>query len=67
MNSIKRMKYTDTDYNGNTWPRIWVDTYNDLTDQLERTESLSSKEKVMNERHAFYVICVAVANKVGVA
>lgn len=64
MSSIKRMRYTDTDYNGNTWPRVWVDTYNNLTDQLERTQSLSSRERIMNERHAFFVTCVAAANQI---
>lgn len=61
MSSIKRMAYTDTDYNGNTWPPVWVDTYNRLTEQLERTQSLSSRERIMNERHAFFVTCVAAA------
>lgn len=61
MSSIKRMQYTDTDYNGNTWPAIWVDTYNRLTEQLERTYSVSSRERIMNERHAFFVTCVAAA------
>ena len=64
MDTIKRMNYDDTDYNGNTWPRVWVDTYNNLTEQLERTDSISSRERIMNERHAFFVICVATARLV---
>ena len=64
MDNIKRMNYDDTDYNGNTWPRVWVDTYNSLTDKLERTDSVSSRERIMNERHAFFVICVATARLV---
>jgi hypothetical protein len=64
MDNIKRMNYDDTDYNGNTWPRVWVDTYNGLTDQLERAVSLGERERVMNERHAFFVICVATARLV---
>lgn len=62
MENIKRMNYDDTDYNGNTWPRVWVDTYNSLTDQLERAKSVSDRERIMNERHAFFVICVATAD-----
>jgi len=64
MDTIKRMNYDDTDYNGNTWPRVWVDTYNNLTEQLERTDSISSRERIMNERHAYFVICVATARLV---
>jgi len=47
-----------TDYNGNQWPQQWVNTYNNLTSLIESTYGNQLREKYLNERHAFYVLCV---------
>ena len=46
-----------TDFNGNTWPKEWADTYNNLTRLIEGTYGVELKEQYLNERHRFYVMC----------
>jgi len=49
-----------TDYNGNQWPGIWVNTYNDMTRLIESTYCDELRETYLNQRHAFYVLCAKI-------
>ena len=49
-----------TDYNGKQWPSIWVNTYNNMTRLIESTYSGELRETYLNQRHAFYVLCVKI-------
>ena len=55
------MKYNDTDMNGNTWCKSWVDTYNRLTALIERTYGDELRERYRDERHRHYVSCMTIA------
>jgi len=46
------------DYNGNVWPQQWADTYNNMTRLIASTYGLELRETYLNQRHAFYVLCV---------
>lgn len=58
------MKYSDTDINGNAWPAAWVDTYNNLSAQIERTHGVELKQALLDERHRFYMLCIYTAQGV---
>jgi len=49
-----------TDYNENQWPQQWVDTYNNMTRLIDSTYGDELRETYLNQRHAFYVLCVKI-------
>jgi hypothetical protein len=55
------MNYKDTDINGNTWCKPWVDTYNRLTALIECTRCDELRERYKDERHKHYVLCMTIA------
>jgi hypothetical protein len=48
------------DLNGNTWPQQWVDTYNNMTRLINSTYGVELREEYLNQRHRFYMLCVAI-------
>ena len=54
-----------TDYNGNQWPQQWVDTYDNMTRLIDSTYGEELREKYLNERHAFYMLCVKILQDAG--
>jgi len=45
------------DYNGNRWPKQWVNTYDNMTRLIDTTYGKELRETYLNQRHAFYVLC----------
>lgn len=60
----KAMPYDFTDFNGNQWPKPWVETYNRLTDKINQSGSgvpgslaEQEREALLNARHKHFVCC----------
>ena len=51
---------TMVDLNGNTWPQQWADAYNNMTRLIESTYGVELREEYLNQRHRFYMLCVAI-------
>lgn len=51
------------DIYGNEWPQMWVEIYNGLTARIDTTTHAGTKENLLNERHRFYTLCVAVLSE----